>query len=196
MRDWPPCPQGRAQDEGRGLSYTPCLRRKRRALPLQAVAAHAGPSAGGAGEPPAGEGVIALDVFGQRGHKARSAVRADVITGAELQHRRAEHARGGGDQGQRDHSRPRPRRDRQEPRQKRQGDHRDDRHAPHQDGERHRAPVLLRLLHEPQKVFLRLFPIARLGDRFAREQVVDRDVQHLAQRQEEGDLRKPPSGFP
>ena len=89
MRDWPPCPQGRAQDEGQGLSYTPCLRRKRRALPLQAVAAHAGPSAGGAGEPPAGEGVIALDVFGQRGHKARSTVRADVITGAELQHRRA-----------------------------------------------------------------------------------------------------------
>lgn len=144
-----------------------------------------------------GEGVIALDVFGQRGHKARSAVRADVIAGAELQHRRAEHARGGGDQGQRDHSRPRPRRERAEdPPGAPERPIATIVTAPHQDGERHRAPVLLRLLHEPQKVFLRLFPIARLGDRFAREQVVDRDVQHLAKRQEEGDLRKPPSGFP
>ena len=105
----------------------------------------------------------------------------------------AHHRRGQRQQHQR---RTRRRGQRQRSRQRHQCAYRHDGHAAADERQHKVPPIFLVLLYQIHHIFLRLFPVVHLRHPFPGEQVVDRDVQHLAQRQHQGCLRQSLAALP
>ena len=178
------------------LSYPRAVLPSRPRLPHDTVPAHTRFSALGTGQPPPGQGVIALHIRAHAGGKQRVAVGTLEISRPGVQHGGGPDPRHRRHHGKRDHRDPGGRRQIQRGCDDHQGDHRHDGYGAAHDRKGHALFVLLIFPHQIHQISLRSPLIIHLRDALAGEQVVDGDVQALAQWQHQGDLRYPFSALP